>query len=122
MNNNKDLRPAILVDLKKYLIRIHRDTLRLIGNPEYVLLLVNPNEKILAVLPSDRSDTKAHHISKSSLHNKKSFEIYSTPLMQSLKNISTGWEANKAYRIYGEKVPSQYVIKFPMSEALSINE
>lgn len=119
---HKDLKPAILVDLKKYLIRIHRDTLRLIGNPEYVLLLVNPNEKILAVLPSDRSDTKAHHISKSSLQNKKSFEIYSTTLMQSLQNISIGWEENKAYRIYGKKVPNQHVIKFPMSEALSINE
>lgn len=122
MNNDKNLKPAILVDLKKYLIRIHRDTLRLIGNPEYVLLLVNPNEKILAVLPSNRSDTKAHHISKSSLVNKKSFEIYSTSLMQNLQNISTGWEANKAYRIYGEKVPNQEAIKFSMLEAFSINE
>ena len=41
---NKTLKPAILVDLKNPLIRIHKDTLYSIGNPEYILLLVNPKE------------------------------------------------------------------------------
>lgn len=122
MSKNKTLKPAILVDLKKYLIRIHKDTLYSIGNPEYVLLLVNPNERTLAVLPSDRSDTKAHHISKSSIINKKSFEIYSTSLIQNLQNLCRDWENNKAYRIYGDIVPSQDIIRFKMSEAFSINE
>lgn len=78
MNKNKILKPTILVDLKRPLIRIHKDTLYSIGNPEYILLLVNPTEYSLAILPSDRSDTKAHHISKGSLVNKKSFELYKT--------------------------------------------
>jgi len=119
---NKTLKPAISVNLKKPLIRIHKDTLHLIGDPDYVLLLVNPIMRTLAVLPSNRSDTKAHHISKGSLSNKKSFEIYSTPLVQSLRNLCENWEDNKAYRIYGEAVPNQDVIQFNMAEAVSINK
>jgi len=38
MNKDKTLKPAISVSLKKPLIRIHKDTLHSIGDPEYVLL------------------------------------------------------------------------------------
>lgn len=122
MNKNKILKPAISVDLKKFLIRIHKDTLYSIGNPEYILLLVNPNERSLAVLPSDRFDTKAHHISKSSLVNKKSFELHSTSLVQNLRNLCNNWQDEKAYRIYGEVIPTKDVIRFNMAEAIAINE
>jgi hypothetical protein len=119
---NKLLKPAISINLKHPLIRIHKDTLHSIGDPDYVLLLVNPIELTLAVLPSNRSDTKAHHISKSSLINKKSFEIYSTSLVQNLQNICTNWENDKLYRIYGKRVVAKNIIKFNMSDAVSINE
>ena len=122
MNKNKTLKPAISVNLKKPLIRIHKDTLHLIGDPDYVLLLVNPKECTLAVLPSDRSDPKAHHISKGSLINKKSFELYSTSLVQNLRNLCSDWENGKAYRIYGEAIPNKAVIRFNMAKAISVNE
>lgn len=122
MNKNKTLKPAISVNLKRPLIRIYKDTLHLIGNPDYVLLLVNPKECSLAVLPSDGSDPKAHHISKSSLINKKSFELYSTPLVKNLRNLCSDWENNKAYRIYGKATSDKTVIKFNMADAISINK
>ena len=119
---NKTLKPAILVDLKNPLIRIHKDTLYSIGNPEYILLLVNPKEYSLAVLPSDKSDPKAHYVFKNSFNNKKSVELYSTPLIKNLMNLCKDWVDNKAYRIYGEAVPNQNIIRFNMLESFSINE
>lgn len=119
---NKTLKPAISVNLKRPVIRIHKDTLHSIGNPDYVLLLVNPKECTLAVLPSDRSDPKAHHILKKSLTNKKSFELYSTSLVKNLRNLCSDWENDKSYRIYGETVHNQDIIRFNMAEAVSINE
>lgn len=122
MNKNKNLKPAISINLRKPLIRIHKDTLYSIGNPEYVLLLVNPTEQSLAVLPSDRSDTKAHHISKSSIINKKSFEIHSKSFIKNLQNLCDDLENGKVYRIYGKAIPSEDIIKFNMSEAVITNE
>ncbi|OGI00679.1 MAG: hypothetical protein A2Y25_10455 [Candidatus Melainabacteria bacterium GWF2_37_15] len=122
MNKNKALKSAISVNLKRPLIRIHKDTLRLIGDPEYILLLVNPIECTLAVLPSDRSDPKAHHIPKGSLINKKSIELYSTSLVQNLRNLCSNWKNDKTYRICGEVIPDKAIIRFNMAEAISINK
>jgi hypothetical protein len=122
MNKNKNLKPAISVNLKRPLIRIHKDTLYSIGNPEFVLLLVNPSECTLVVLPSIHSDTRAHHISKNALINKKSFEIYSKSLVQNLQNLCSHWKNNKTYRIYGETFPNKDIIRFNMAKAVSINE
>ena len=117
---NKTLKPGISFNLRKSLIRIHKDTLYSIGNPYYVLLLVNPKERTLAVLPTDSSDPRAHHISKRAIINGKSFEIYSTSFVQNLLELYPNWENNNTYRIFGEKVPNQDIVRFKMADAISI--
>jgi len=116
---NKELKPAISVNLKRPLIRIHKDTLHILGDPEYVLLLVNPQERSIAILPSDRSDVTAHHISKYNLIHKKSFELYSTNLIRNLRVLAQDWLENRTYRMYGYQVQGQQVVKFLMSEAMA---
>ena len=49
MNNKHSSHPLICIDFKKNRIRIHRNTLRQIGNPEYIQLLVNPDQKMIGV-------------------------------------------------------------------------
>ena len=121
MSENTEVRPAISVDLRKYRIRIHRKTLHSIGDPEYVLLLVNPEERTLAILRSSRSDPRAHHITWASLVNKKSFELYSRSLVESLCDVCRNWKHNQSYRMYGEIIPSEGVARFFMSEAVQLN-
>lgn len=118
---NKNLKPGISFNLRKNLIRIYKDTLHSIGNPYYVLLLVNPSERTIAVQPTDSFDTRAHHISKGSIINGKSFEIYSMSFVQNLLELCPNWERSKTYRIYGEKVPNKDVIRFKMADAISID-
>ena len=118
---NKTLKPGISFNLRKNLIRIHKDTLYTIGNPYYVLLLVNPTERTIAVQPTNSSDTRAHHISKSSVINGKSFEIYSMSFVQNLLELCPDWKLSNTYRIYGEKISSQDIVLFKMTEAISIN-
>jgi len=120
MTENNLTRPAILVDLKKYRIRIHKNTLHSIGDPDNVLLLVNPEECTLAILGSNRSDLRAHHISWDSLINKKSFELYSRSLVKSLRDICIDWQDNQSYRIYGEIIPNEGIAQFHMAESILI--
>lgn len=121
MTENNVSRPAILVDLKKYRIRIHKNTLHSIGKPDNILLLVNPEERILAILCSDRSDPRAHHISWSSLVNKKSFELYSRSLVKSLRDVCSDWSDNQSYRMYGEIITNEGVAQFRMAESVLVN-
>jgi len=121
MTDNSIARPAILVDLKKYRIRIHKNTLRSIGTPNYVLLLVNPEERTLAILRSDRSDPRAHHITMSSFENNKSFELYSRSLVKKLRDVCSSWQDSQSYRLYGEIIPHEGMARFYMSEAVLVN-
>ena len=121
MTEKNMARPVILVDLKKYRIRIHKNTLHSIGDPDYVLLLVNPEERTLAILRSDRSDSRAHHITKASLINKKPFELYSRSLVKSLRDICSNWQDNQSYRLYGEVIPNEGVARFHMDESVQVN-
>lgn len=119
MTDNSTVRPAILVDLKKYRIRIHKNTLRSIGYPNYVLLLVNPEERTLAVLRSERSDPSAYRITAASLN--KSVELYSRSLVNNLRNVCSEWKDNQSYRMYGEVIPSEGMARFLMSAAVLVN-
>lgn len=121
MTENNMSKPVILVDLKKNRIRIHKNTLHYIGDPDYVLLLVNPEECSLAILRSDRSDPRAHHISWASLAKRKSFELYSRSLVRSLYDVYSNWQDSQSYRIYGEIIPHEGVAQFYMEESVLVN-
>jgi len=115
MTENNIARPAILVDLKKYRIRIHKNTLHSIGDPDNVLLLVNPEELTLAILRCNHSDARAHHISRTFLPNTNSIELYSRSLVESLREVCTDWQGSRSYRLYGEIIPSEGMALFQMA-------
>ncbi len=121
MTENNLSRPAISVDLKKYRIRIHKNTLHSMGDPAYVLLLVNPEERTLAILSSNNSDPRAHKITKASLLNKKPSELYSRSLVKSLRDLCSNWQDNQSYRIYGEIISNEGVAQFHMDESVLVD-
>lgn len=121
MTDSSIVKPAILIDLKKDRIRIHRNTLRSIGNPENVLLLVNPEERTLAILRCDHTDPSAHRIAKSSLEDKKTVELYSRSLINSLRSVCNDWQDSKTYRLYGVIVPQEGMARFHMCMDVSVD-
>ena len=48
MNRETSLKPVLCIDLKKNRIRIHKLTLHMLGDPEYIQLLVNPQDSMIA--------------------------------------------------------------------------
>ena len=50
MSRENLYQPILSIDLKKSLIRVHRNTLRLLGDPDYIQLLINPNAKMLSLI------------------------------------------------------------------------
>lgn len=121
MIGNNSAKPAILVDLKKYRIRISKKTLRSLGDPNHVLLLVNPKERTLAILRSDRSDLRAQFVAAASAKNNKSIEMYSRSLIKSLCSVCGKWHENQSYRLYGEIIPDEGMARFDLLKAILIN-
>ncbi len=70
MKNDVSNASMIVIDRKNSRIRIHRNTLRLLGDPEYIQLLVNPGRHALGryvrgegrSLFSQRTQSRLHRI------------------------------------------------------------
>ena len=122
MNSKASLKPILSFDLRKNRIRIHKQTLHMMGDPEYIQLLVNPDTQIIAVRKSIREDNLAHKVSKAQLTSKNCYELYSKILVHQLCKVNTDWDRNETYRIYGELIPEQGVARFNMTETILLTK
>ena len=74
--------PVVVIDCSRNRIRIHRTALHLLGNPDYVALLVNPTNLTFAIVPSEKSQI-SHAVRWERLLSNRCFELYSKPLFNS---------------------------------------
>ena len=117
MNSNSG-RPAILIDLKRNRIRIYKRTLHAIGDPKYILLLVNPEDLTVVILRSDQNDQRAVHLPQARFNDKQCFELHSKALIQNLRSMCEDWIDDYSYRIYGEVIKDEGVAQFCISESV----
>lgn len=121
MTENQIGMPAILIDIKGRRIRIHKNTLYLLGKPNYILLMVNPDTKTIAITPSTRVET-AHRVRWEYFGNRQSCELYSSSLVHSLHELCPEWLSTGKYRLNGEYIPAEKIVRFHMNGASEINE
>ena len=124
MDADTTKQPTILLGLKRDRITITRRTLQMIGNPAYILLLVKPEERSLVISHGDSADKRAHRVPplKPDAKRKREVELYSKPLMQSIVNISGGLQGNFSYRIQGDIIPDENILRFYIDKAEPINK
>ena len=98
MNSNplQEVRPSLLIDLKKNRIRIHKATLHLLGDPDYIQFLVNPENLSLVIRCSVKADSLALHIRWNLIGGKQCCDFYSYYLLKSLRDVNCGWEENRS--------------------------
>jgi len=109
--------PATLsIDLKKYRIRIHKSTLRSLGDPQYIQLLVNPENMMVAIrsVTCDSSHAQTHKISHCPEGSDSSVELYSRSFISRLCTVVSDLRSGETYRMNGEVLPSQNLAAFSL--------
>lgn len=115
MTETGDLKPSLLVDIKKNRIRIHKNTLHALGNPCFVVLIVNPDEHTLGIKCSSQDDKLSHRIRQSTMNSKICYELYSKSLILALRKVCPDWSDAGKYRLEGEIIPTENMAVFDMS-------
>ena len=110
--------PMIMIDMAKNRIRIHRATLEALRSPEYVLLIVHPEEKTIGIMPGKRNDPGSHRVKPPSVLGKNCYELYSAGLTRQLRTVCQDWLPAGKYLIEGTLVPGEQVVCFPMENAV----
>ncbi len=91
-------------DLKKFRIRIHKSTIHMMGDPQYIQLLVNPEKMTVAVRAMEENEKPgkdAHKVSKQIMSSDNSYEIYSRAFLTKMVEVVGGLEDKVGYRISG---------------------
>ena len=122
MYQEQTIQPVICIDRKKNRIRIHKQTLHMLGDPEYLQLLVNPKCGMFALRGSFRGDHLAHRVKKYQISPDNCYEIYSKNLMNALVNVNSELLEDQSYRIYGEMIANVGVARFDLHNLKYIGE
>jgi hypothetical protein len=109
-------KPSILVDMRKKRIRIHKHTLHALGDPDFVVLIINPEAHTLGVKCSMLDDKLAHRVHKSSMKKKDCYELYSKRLMAALHELCPDWDDRESYRMEGKIIADEGMAVFSMKD------
>lgn len=117
MSSNQN--PAIYIDAKRNRVRILKRTLTMLGNPEYIQLLVNPISQCIAVLPSeDPNKSLSHKVN----FKTNSYEINSKIFIEQLLSLYSPIAGAYKIRIEGRYAQKQNTAFFSLSNAICISD
>lgn len=122
MNKDMSSKPILCIDLKKNRIRIHKLTLHMLGDPDYIQLLVNPQSSMIAVRKSIRKDYLAHRVRYCKTDSHYCYELYSRELLQALRNTNIHLADNQSYRIYGVLNSKECIASFSMDHCVLVDD
>ena len=90
--------PTISLDFKKRRIRIPRQTLHLMKDPDYVQLLVNPVQHTVILRACRNKDFQSHRMNYASQND---IELYSKELLTQLSTILPIRDEGRTLRVPG---------------------
>lgn len=114
MEESATLQTQVSIDFKKNRVRIHKESLRLIGDPKYIQFLVNVKESLVAIrgIDADRRGSHAHRVNRAILASDFSFEIYSQSFTEKLRTTFDGFDEICTYRLTGTVHPKDRAVVF----------
>lgn len=111
-----DRKPVICFDFKtKNRIRVHKVTMHLLGDPDFIQILVNPISQTIAIRRGNSNDPLSIRLKKN-MTNKDCYEFFSKELMSSFKLVFDKLKNGNTYRIYGEMDSKNEVAQFKISD------
>ena len=112
--------PYITLDFRKGRIRIYRSTLKLLDNPDYIRLLVNPEKNIIAVQVSDVNEARGFRAAGIHVDSQKNFDLSSHALAEQLRPCWQ-WEEGKSYRLSGKVVKGMDIVVFDFNTSVCVS-
>lgn len=110
------------LDIKRNRFRVHKATLKKLGDPKYVQFLINPEEMFIAILGTDKplAGGTANKVNLIEMPN-HSVEFYSNALLEGVINMIGLLDFRYSYRLTGEVDIANRVAYFSM-KTLKRNE
>ena len=111
-------KPIMTIDLKKRRLRLYKHILRLLGDPDYVQFLVNPEKKCFLVRRGEETEPGSQKIYWTILNdNGQCCEFYSKPFVETLHSAFFDKDDEQTYRIIGDYHARRRFIAFDLEDS-----
>ncbi len=115
-----DRQPAICLDLKWSRLRIHRETLLLLGKPKYIEILVSPKNKGV-IIRAATGGKNSHIVNSKQLEDKQCYELHSRDFFREIQKITNILDSSNSYRIKGGLNSEGTAACFSLNDATLLN-
>lgn len=88
------------------------------NNPQYVHLLVNPEDALIALCVCRGGDKDAIKVSSTGRRG----DVYSKKLLDQILSLKNILSENHTYRLYGNVSGNEQIAIFPLSDAVIVEE
>ena len=109
---------TMALDMKKSRIRIHKTTLHILGDPQYIQILINEEtmQLVLKGIDLPQSGDQCHKTNVKKLGVDESCEFYSDTLVQKLRMLIKDIDSKHTYRLTnGKHIKSHQIALFELS-------
>lgn len=122
MADETNYNTVMTVDRRRFRIRIHLSTFHILGIPEYIQFLVNPEEMIVALnfVGREEAGDEAHKVNAKRIETGNSYEIYTRPFVTKLSEVAGITDECCNYRLYGRVIPSRKMAVFSLKNLTQI--
>lgn len=114
---NPKTMPWILVDLTRHRIRVSKYTLRCLGSPDFVRLLINTETRTICLEVCGQDDPRKHRVPDYVMNTKQCYEINSIPFCEQLQQ-HTDWKSGSAYKLFASGQAGEQLMMFKMDDAI----
>lgn len=114
----KEYKPGISFSWRSAGVRIYNDTVRALGNPEYIRFLCNEKEKHLAVQVCSMNETGSIKVPD---RRDRQFIVSSLHMLRLLWKVC-GWGKKDTLRAYGILYAANQVVDFNLNNVELITE
>ena len=121
MDYKENRQPSICIDMKKGRVRIHKETLYMLGEPKYIEILVNP-KKGGFIIRTSAGGKNSHTVELEKLVEiKQCYELYSRPFIREIRTLDDSLKTTRSYRISGYLNPERTAAFFSLDDATVID-
>ncbi len=109
------------IDFKKGRIRIYKKTLRMMGSPDYLQLLINPKDGVIAIRRLEQPSGQFIKVNWEALGRRNSLEVHLTNFLDKVRACCMSWPQDRTYRIDGKYIADYELARFSLSDAVLVS-
>lgn len=101
-------------------VRISINTLQLLGEPKYITLLINQNERTIAYIPSSKADRAALKVRYANSTLTAGKVVCSVKFVRKVYKLEN-WDSNFRYQIIGKYLEGANLVYFRLEDAHQVS-